>query len=279
MTTSWAPTLTPAAGDDHVRPGHGLGEASLDLGQVVARDAQAADLGADQARLGRDGRRVAVVDLAGAERRAGLDQLVAGGQDRDARPTVDAHGAMPGGDDDGHRGRRDANARFEQAVALAEVAAGEADVGTRGRRRMDGDGLGQVRHAGGSVGLLDRDDGVGAGRDHGPGQDADGGPGPDLRLRRVARARLPDHAQGLRPAPGGPDHVRRLHREAIHGAVVPGRHRHVGDDRLRQDPPHGLVEADGRRRQRLESVEHPFQGGLEREQAAHVVSAVARRRA
>ena len=105
LTTSWAPTLTPPLATTTSAQATASARRRSTSARLVARDAEASDLRADEARLGGDGRRVAVVDLARAEGRAGLDELIAGGQHRDARPAMDAHGAMAGGDDDGH-GRR-----------------------------------------------------------------------------------------------------------------------------------------------------------------------------
>ena len=115
-------------------------------------------------------------------------------------------------------------APFEGQGALGEVVAGGADVGALRMLVLDGDLV--KGKAGGLaldlVGVLEGDNGVGAGREGGAGHDADGGAGRYGDRGRLARRHVPHDPQRL----GGgvvcaPDAVE-LDGVAVHGGVVGG---------------------------------------------------------
>ena len=146
----------------HVRRRDPLPEQPDHLVRGVGRNPQADDVRAGIGRLCRDRDRVAVRDLGGAERLAGRHQLVARGKDRDARPPMDADRAVSSGRDHGQGLRRQGRARFDEAVAGPEVAAGRPDVGTGRCGTTNGHPFRERGHALGSVRLLDRHDRIGA---------------------------------------------------------------------------------------------------------------------
>ena len=152
----------------------------------------------------------------GPGRAPGRDQLVAGGDDGDARPAADGHGGMA------HRGG-------ERQLAHAERASrrrgGRRPRGSRGRRGGRGGpataGLADAdRAVGERLGILLDQDRVGALGDRRAGEDADGLAGPILcrRSDRPAGGRADDReACAERSAVGGADGV------AVHGRGGEGR--------------------------------------------------------
>ena len=107
---------------------------------------------------------------------SGGDDLVAGGEDRHARPRVD-------GDFD------DAGSGEQRHVLGAERAAARRERGTRGDVLVEPDDVlagatgrtTSIESAVASGGVLDHHDRVGARRQHSAGRDRDGGAGTDDR--------------------------------------------------------------------------------------------------
>ena len=141
--------------------------------------------------------RIRVVDLAGRGLLSRFEQLVAGGDDGDAGAAEDGDLGEAERGEDGDLGAAEERARFEHAVALADVFAAAADVGSGGGRLEDGDvGLGLVLLTGGAeagfVGLLEGDDGIRAVRHRSAGHDADGAAGADAAVVEGAGGEFAD---------------------------------------------------------------------------------------
>ncbi len=164
-------------------------------------------------------RAVAVVNQSGPHRGAGRDQLVAGREDRDARPAH--HGDLGEPQCRQHAGfaRGQLLAAAQDDLASTNVRAGEGHVIARRHRPA------QHQLAIANVGMLNHDDGVGPARQHGPGGDSGRGAGGDGVARRPAsRQRLGVQPQRPRPVLARPERVGRLHREPVHVGAVEARH-------------------------------------------------------
>ncbi len=182
-----------AARDDGVALGGGLTEHCLQRRLVVGDDAEvdrgAAGLGdgADEHRL------VALPDLAGPQRPAVGDQLVAGREHGDPGPGVDEDRSMVDARQHAEHRRAHDRAGGEQQVAADDVVADVAEGVARPNGAIDADHDAIVD----PLGVLHHDDGVGAIRHRRTGHDADrlaaaerhvgGGAGRDRRRRRAAR--------------------------------------------------------------------------------------------
>ena len=131
---------------------------------------------APSARPARPASALRVADPAGPQRRAGLLELVTGGEhgDRGADRAGDLAAADRGQHPD--LGRPELHAGAQHAVPSLDVLARAADVVARLDRDPNGDALVAV------VGVLDPDHCVGAGRDHRSGGDLDRLPGSEFAI-------------------------------------------------------------------------------------------------
>ena len=198
-----------ARGDDGVSRAR-LEEPRAELVAQIGHDAEVEDLAPRALDRGGEGEAVRVVDLPGLPRRAGLDDLVAGGQERDARPAV-------GEDLDAPERREQAKLRGAQhRAALDDDRAGLDVLATHPHVR----GLPEPGDADGPPELLDDllgVDRVGAAWYRRARHDPDGLAGGEGAGEDRARGQLGDDGELARP--GGGD-VRARHRVAVHGGVV-----------------------------------------------------------
>ncbi|BCK70667.1 hypothetical protein Srufu_046200 [Streptomyces libani subsp. rufus] len=209
------------------------------------------------------------MDLAGAQRLAGLNQFTAGRQHHDAGTGADPDRAAADGGEQADLGGAEDGARRQGQLAFGDIAAAGPDMGAGGGRAVDADlaagvlGGGAVgAHRGGrplaraAVGPFDRDDGLGAGRYRGAGHDAGGLTGPDRGQFAAARRDIADDGEGGRGALrgvrdiGGPDRV------AVHRAVVEGRQGDGDRDVLDQYAALGVEELQLDRVERSDLRQH-----------------------
>ena len=130
LTTSYAPMLTPPDVTTRSTSSSPTSRACSACGSSPTgpiRDGHAAGL-ADR---GREQPRVRVGQLAAQQRRARRDQLVAGGDHRDAGSAVHEHGRAPEGGDRGDVRRPERGAGGDDEVTGHGVLAGPADVRAR----------------------------------------------------------------------------------------------------------------------------------------------------
>lgn len=81
-----------AGGEDQIAIGRRLAQPQLEVSRLVTQDAEIGDIHAGPQQHGAQHRPVGIVDRGRAERLTGLGELVAGGEQRDARTT--AHGDL-----------------------------------------------------------------------------------------------------------------------------------------------------------------------------------------
>ena len=123
------------AGGAHEHVGAEAGaEVALEVFGGVAGDAEVDGLRAELEALGREGVGVRGDDAPAVDRLIGLDELVAAGEDGDARPLVNGHHAAAQRGEHADVGRADEGPRGEHLLAGPHVLAGVADVapGARG---------------------------------------------------------------------------------------------------------------------------------------------------
>ena len=167
---------------------------------------------------------VGVVDSAGRQRLAGLDQFVAGGQQAYRQPPEHRQHGRADGRRHADRLGRKLRADRQHLGALAHVLAGAADVLAGPGHMVDHD-----RIAGLLAPLLHYH-GIGAGGHRRTGENARRG----TRRQGVADAAGRNALGHRQPGAGGND-VGQAHRIAVHGAVVQrryvdGRHHGLGED-------------------------------------------------
>ena len=136
----------------------------------------------------------------GASGPAGLDELVAGGQDADPRPGVDEH---LGHTDPGQHAEvpgADHLAGGEHRIADAEVVASLANRLAGGHLRPQGDPRAVVEPGR----ALDHEHGVGPGRHRRPGEDAHRLAGLESAVGRMPGRHLGDHGEHDGPGPVAP---------------------------------------------------------------------------
>ena len=182
------------------------------------------------------------MDLAGSERRARRDQLVAGGQHGHARAARAGDVGQAGRHRDAELGRAQRRAGAQHLLARVHVLAGRAQV----LAVHDGGADLHVPVALGRV--LDADHGVGAHRDDAAGGDADGLAVAQRALGGPARARLAHHGER---APGGPGDER----EPVHGRVGERRHVAGGGDIAGQHAAERVGNRHGLARQRADGAQ------------------------
>ena len=206
--------------------------------------------GGDAPVLGDDrgeGVAVDVVDPARREGPAGLDQLVAGRHDADARPVVHFHRGQSERGGRADAARRQDVAGAERRLAGRDVGAPPSDVLARPHRRAD------VDLVAAPAGLLDHHHCVRAAGQRGAGRDLEAFPGADRAGRHFPGVDRPDAPQPDRLAPARPGRVGRHHGVAVHRGAVERRHVTGRDDpvgehpavRLGQPDPHGALERPG----------------------------------
>ena len=204
-----------AAGEHHdvarfERVAHGRFERGLFVRKRAERDRLAA--GFDD-RRGEDGA-VAVIDAAGPERPARLDQLVAGREHRDARPAHDVDRRQTAGRQHADLARADLAAAAEQSLAARDVGAGIGDelAARRGAAQIDRRRRGVLDQ----FGLLDHHHRIGAARDDPAGGDRGRGARHHFERRRNAAG---DHfgveRKPLRRAVARADRIGRAHGKAV----------------------------------------------------------------
>ena len=117
-----------AAGQDqHVGP-QALRDQRLQAVEPIASDAERTRQAAGPRNLGKQHRPVAVANLARAGDLRGIDDLVAGGQHRDARPRMGLHLRPTNGGQQADLRRPQDGARLQDGVAGAHFAAAIEDV-------------------------------------------------------------------------------------------------------------------------------------------------------
>ena len=213
MTKSASPTETPPEVIDDVRRRRGVRERALEIGGHVAHDAEVEHVAVEPRQHAVQRVAVAVVDLAGRQRRADRHQLVAGREERHAQPAIDRDFADPQRRHRSQLGRAHPLPGTEHHLTGLEVLAGEAPVLARLRDRACGDG----HPAGNLARALLHDDGVGAFRHHRAGEDAHRLAGADAARVRLAGERFADPPQrgvGVRGEIG------EANRPAVHRRVV-----------------------------------------------------------
>ena len=219
LTWSCGPTETPPETTTRSAAASASSSAAAVAARAVGHRLAGHDLTAGAGDQRAEGQRVGVIQLAGAQRPAGRDQLVPGRQHRDARAAGAAQRGATGGCGDADRRGTELRSGSEHAVPGGHVLARRANV-LAGR----GGGV-EVDVTVVLSGVLDAGDGGRAGRHGRAGADADclsllhGG------ARGVSGARLVDDPQ---PAAG----LARHDREAVHGRAGVGRHVARGDDVL-----------------------------------------------
>ena len=213
---------------------------------IVPHHAHVQDLHAELGQEPEEGIAIAVVDLPRGQWPADGGQLVAGGEEGDARPTVNGHLGEPQGGQqpelrrsDPPAGEQGGSAGGQVLPGSAHVLAGFADGGQDDPLALD-------------PGRLLHDHGIRTPGNHGPGH----------YPHRLARP----HQAGEGPAGIGGAHqieavllrrqVRGTGGKAVHGGVVVGGDIEGGDDILLQHPPQGGADRDqlptGHRGHRIE---------------------------
>ena len=181
--------------------------------------------------------------------------------------------------------RAQEGARREDALPAAHVLARLADVDPRALVDADRDGgrartvpRGLARAVGDLVGLLEADDGVGAGRQGGAGHDADRLAGADGAARGVARRPFRHHAEADRAVAGGAGQVGGPDRVPVHGRVAERRDVGVGDDVLGEDHAERVEQRGVAGGQRRDAREHARQRLVNPQQLVVAVGLAHRRR-
>ena len=217
-----------AAGRDHHVGGRGGGnERALELLRHVLDHAHVDHVAIEPRQHAVQRVAIAVVDLAGAKRRADGLELVAGGEEGDAQPAIHAHLAHAERRDRAELGRAHSLSCREHRLPRAQVLAGEAPILARLAHRARGDsdlvvGFGRA---------LLHHDGIGAGRHDAAGENAHAFARRDRARPRLARERLADpveHGVGIRLQVG------KAQRVAVHRRIVVARHRDRRHHVLRQ---------------------------------------------
>ena len=209
-----------AAGEDeHVGLLERRGDRLAGLRLGVGHHAGAQHLRAGLRRQRGERRGVGVVQLAGAERLAGRDELVAGGQHDETRPARARDDSASGHHGDPDLGRAHPRARRQDGDAAAHVVAGRSHVAARVDVVLEGHAIAVDGHE------LELQHGVGAVGHGGAGRDPHRLAVADRHRGGSAGARLADEAQ-LAPGRAG------AHGEAVHRAVGEG-----GDVVLRRRRP------------------------------------------
>ncbi len=230
-----------AAGENEdvgrLRPAELRGEERL----AVAGDTQVDRLGARLRGHGGECRSVGVADLAGALPLAGLDDLVARGDDGQSRPPGHRDAGQAGRGQHPDLGRAHERAPFEGGLALLQVFAGRPDVVAGTDLAPEDDAVPPL------LAVLDHDHGIGARREGRAGHDADGLSGADGLARAPPRGQVfqdleldgpPGPLRG-RARVGGPDGI------TVHGRLGEGRDVLPGLDVPGQGPAQRRGQGDG----------------------------------
>ena len=200
------------------------GERGPEVVGVVVDGGRRDHLGAPAATEPCQEHRVGVGDPAEAERLPGGDELGARRQHGHPRPAHQRHAPMAERHGRGGRRRGPPQARWQPGLPRPDVFPPTAHVPALRHRLGDQHRLWQHHGARRLVGLLDRYDGVGAGRQRGPRHDAGG---LSLAHRRHGRCAGGDVADDSQPRAGR--QVGGTDGEPVHGGVVEGRHVDDGD--------------------------------------------------
>ncbi len=179
-------------------------------------------------------------------------ELVARGQDRDPRRSVDRQLVVPAGRGNGKRCGSQLRPNRQQRVALAKVAADASKVSARRVRGVDLHTFGKWRGAHRRIRVFDRNDRIRPDGEWRAGQDAHGRALGHLNGRPTAGRRFADDLQLDRIDVGGTQHVLGSNGVAVHRAVVPGRQREPALDRLGENAAERGIE-----RQRLDRERAP----------------------
>ena len=197
-------------------------------------------------RVGQDAP-VAVVDETGPNRFAGLHDLVAGGEDRHARPAQYAQLRLADGSQHAGVPRAEPGAGKEHGLAGAHVRARKGDRGARHALLADD----QLPARFVPIRELHGQHRVGTARQHAPG--GDGGSGAREHLlpgKHAGGNRLVVQAQAQRRVLGGAIGVLGAQRETVHVGAVEARHVHLGGDILGEHAAQRLFEGNGLRGER-----------------------------
>jgi hypothetical protein len=254
----------PARGHHQVALGGGQGEPAAQGHRVVAELAAAERLGPGRPGLGDQQPGVRVADLAGPERVARVDQLVAGGHHRHPGPWMDRYelAADRGEHADGRRVQQ--LAPLEDDGATADVLAGLADEPAGPGVQPDQDGVAL------DAGLLDRHDRVGARRQRPAGHDAGRAARLDGGQPAGAGEDLAGDPKADRRVLAGAGQVGRPDREAVHGRVGERRQVLGGGDVGGEHAAEGVAEPRLPGRERAQPLEHAGPRLLERHQVGRV---------
>ena len=212
-----------------------------------------------------EARSVCIGDPGRAQRLTRGPDLVAGRENADARPAMDADLANAGTGDERDSRRRHDRAAIENHGPAREVAPRPPDRGARRRRDVDEARRGQGASCVATARahwladrierrrLLDRHDGIGPGRQRRAGGDPDSALRPHLDVRLAACPNLADDHQPHRPLIRRTAKIRGANRVAVHRRVVPRRQRRHRHHRFRDD---AGDRGDGRDRFRAERPRH-----------------------
>ena len=206
--------------------------------RVVAGDAEVDGLAAAAFRHGPERVGVGAHDLVRAQRLARHDDLVAGGEQRDARLAAHREPRLVHGGGEADGARVQPSTGRDTHLARAKIEPGGADVAARRRAFAHGDGV-ALR-----LGVLLNHDGVGAVRHRGAGEDAHRLTGAD----RAFVARAGRHAADLAQRDGRVRNIGGARRVAVHRRDGEGRLREAGDDIRCQHAAVGRGQGNGLRR-------------------------------
>lgn len=233
--------LGGAPRQQHHVAGERLGQPARQDLLVVGADAERHRLAAQLGHRGGQGGGIGIVDRTGPERRAGCDDLVAGGQHRHPWPAIDGDLRRADRRQHGDLARGQHLAGAQHHLAAGDVAASEGDELAGGRRTMD------LHHRRRTVvarlGVLHHHHRVGPARQHAARGDHRGRPrlhGNPGRAAGGQQLRVEGKPAGAFQA--GPKGVGGAHRKAVDAGAIEAGHIDPGDHVVRHHAPHRLGE-------------------------------------
>ena len=234
----------PTGGEDEVGVAGQLGQQGAHLWPVVPEAGRPGDLGPRRLDEGAQHDVVGVDDLTVPQRRAGLDELVAGGDDRHPRAGVHLHLGDVGRGHEGELPGPEADAGPQDHCSLAHVLTPVSQVPADLRCQGDRDGRGTA------VGRLDGHDRVSAVGQGRPGHDPQRTARREHVLNGVSRGDVTVDRQGEGRAGRSAREVGRPHGVPVHGRVVEAGEVDGGGDVGREHEPERVAHGHGGRRQR-----------------------------
>ena len=237
---------------------------------VVGDDPVAPRVGAGILRRRGDQVRVRVGDLAEPRLLPDVDQLAAGADHEHARTRAHEHPVASDRCQQRDLLRSEGGARTQGGLTRLQVLTGPSDafaVAHGAMHRDPGDT---------AVGVLERDDRVGAGGDRRARHDAHGEPRAHARARLRARGDVADDGQRHRLLGAGVLRVDGAHRVPVHGRVVEAGQRHLGGHGLGEQQTLRIEQRQLDRLDRADSGEHRLEMLVDRAPATAVSSASGR---